>query len=144
MYRSVAKLGCALNDVSLAGMDADVLGLRVVGIHAAKGGELQPPVSLDFGHHGSQGVGVSLQYQGVGRIQTAQVCQNAALGGSGGGKAQAFKGILHTSGGGFREARGGVDGKEPFRLLPGEFRVIPINHIDLPTKYSARPRRPPA
>ena len=141
----VHQLAGALVNFAAAGIDLYVLRLGIVGAHAAQGGQLQPAVALDLADHGTQGVGVGLQQQGIVPILAAQLCQNAALGGDSGRAAQGLKGILHPLGCVGGKAGGRIHSQQRGSLLPGKVRVRFINHDSfLLTEYSARLRPPPA
>ena len=119
----VAELEGALVAAVKLGDDADVLRLRVVGVHAAQIGQPQAAVALDFGHHAAQGVRVGLQQQTVFLVLAAEVYQNAALVGKLCRKAQLFKFRLHPGGRLVGVAGGGVDVQKGLRLLYQEIGV---------------------
>ena len=62
MDGSVAQLASAFNDLAAAGIDPNIFRFRVVGVHAAQRGQLQPAVALDGSDHSAQSVGVGGQH----------------------------------------------------------------------------------
>ena len=129
MDGGVAKLQRALIACPFSGVDPDVFRLCVVGVHAAQGGQPEPPVSLYLGNHGPQGVGVGFQQKPL-SFPAAQVRQNAALDGQLRREAQGLESIPHPGSRLVRIARGRVDGQKRRRLLPGIIRVRIVKHCD--------------
>ena len=90
----VAKLQSTFVDLSLPGVDPDIFGFAVVGFHTAQVGQPQTAAAFDFRNHTAQGIRMGSQHQTVRGIFTAQIHQQTALGGDGGGKTEAFKLLL--------------------------------------------------
>ena len=141
----VCQLTGALVDLATAGIDPDILRFGVVGAHAAQRGQLQAAVAFDLADHGTQGVGVGLQKQGVPGIFAAQLHKNTALGGDARGAAQTFKGVFYPPGRVCGKAGRRVDPQKGGGLFPGKISIAAVNHDSfLLIKCSARHRRPPA
>ena len=131
MDGGVMELAGALENLALPGVDPDIFRFRIFRTHAAQRGQPQAAAALDLGHHGAQGIGVGGQHNAVGGILTAQIHQNAALGGDDGAVAQGLEGFLSPAGSTGSKAGGGVHCQNGSSLVPGESGVSRVNHIDL-------------
>ena len=134
MDGGIAQLAGALDDTAAPGIDPDIFGLGIVGVHTAQVRQPQAAVALHFCHHTAQGVRMGLQEQGVLVIFAAQVDEHTALGGDVCLKAQLGESISDPFGSSGSKARGGVDGQELHGLLPGVIRVDFFNHWYCPPK----------
>ena len=123
------ELAGTLVDPAAAGIDADVLRLGIVGIHAPQVGQLQAAGALNLGHHTPQGIGVGLQQQGIVRRLSAEIHNHAPLGGEVGVEAHLLELPANPLGRPVRKAAGGIDGQQRRRFFPGKICILFFNHV---------------
>ena len=127
MHRGIGQLAHAGVDLSVPGVDAHVLGLGVVGVHAAQSGKPQPAVGLHAAHHAAQSIQMGLLQNAVaghGTVARAQLHQHAALAGDLGLIAQGLvflHQIIHRV---FGKTAGAVDGQHRFYLMEHIFLIV--------------------
>ena len=124
MDGGIDKLQRALVAAGELRHDAAVLGLSVVGVHAADVYDAQAAVALDLGDHAAERVGVGLEQQGVICAFAAEIDENAALGRPLRRKAEraelAQDKFLRLG----SVARRAVDGQQLHRLLHGKIHIV--------------------
>ena len=129
MNGSVAQLAGALENFAAAGVDPDIFGFCIVGVHTTQGGHLQAAVAFNGGHHSTQGVGMGFQQQTVVLIFAAQVDDHTALGGDESFKTQCLKGFLYPGSSLSGVAGRGIDGKQLFGHFPCIVCVFHLDHV---------------
>ena len=111
--------------LALPGIDAHVLRLGVVGLHAPQGGQAQAAPLGDLRHHAAQGVGVGLQQKAaLLRRLRVQAHQHAPLAGAHRRKAQGAVALLHPGRRPGGVARGAVNGKKLPCLFHDEIHSV--------------------